>query len=281
MISRFAPSPTGHLHLGHAWSAILAHDLARASGGQFLVRIEDIDTARCRPRFVAAIVDDLHWLGLDFPTPMLQSTRRAAHDSALATLAAAGLTYPCFCSRADIAAAASAPHAPSPRYPGTCRALDRAQADARAATETHAIRLDSAAASMRTRPLHWTDATAGRVAADPALLGDIVLARRDIGVGYILAAVVDDGFQQVTHIVRGRDLFEATHVQRLLQALLGLPTPHYLHHPLLLAADGRRLAKRDAAETLQALRSAGIDAASLAANLRGHTAFGRDFSVRA
>ena len=273
MISRFAPSPTGLLHLGHAWSAVLAHDLAHAAGGQFLLRIEDIDTGRCRPLFTDAILADLAWLELAHAQPaLLQSERRAAHQAALERLSAMGLTYPCSCTRADVAAAASAPHGMAPVYPGTCRALSRS----RPLPESHAIRLDVARAAELAGPLLWNDATVGAVAAAPEKLGDIVLARRDIGVGYMVATAVDDAFQGVTAIVRGRDLFEATHIQRLLQALLHLPTPRYHHHPLLLAADGRRLAKRDRAETLAALRADGLDGAKLAAWLRQQKPQGPD-----
>ncbi len=277
LISRFAPSPTGLLHLGHAWSAVLAHNRARAAGGQFLLRIEDIDGDRCRPQFVEAIVADLRWLGLDFAEPfLLQSTRRPAHAAALRQLAEAGLTYPCFCTRADIAAVASAPHGVAPVYPGTCRALAQDVAAARAEREQHAIRLAVDRAVDRAGRLVWEDSLAGEVLAQPELTGDIVLARRDIGVGYMLAAVVDDGFQGVTDVVRGRDLFDSTHVQRLLQALLGLPVPRYHHHPLLLAADGRRLAKRDRSEALAALRARGVSGPGLADRLRREAPFGPD-----
>ena len=275
--TRFAPSPTGLLHLGHAWSAVLAHDLARAGGGRFLLRIEDIDTGRCRPGFTQALIEDLRWLGLGFDAPpLLQSTRREAHAAALARLAGMGLTYPCFCTRADIAQASSAPHGMPPVYPGTCRALPAEEAGRRMQREPHAIRLDVEKALALSGPLSWQDALAGGVEADPAAGGDIVLARRDIGVGYMLAAVVDDGFQGISRIVRGRDLFEATHVQRLLQHLLGLEPPQYLHHALLLAEDGRRLAKRDKAETLASLRAGGMDGKALADRLRAEPPEGPD-----
>lgn len=278
--SRFAPSPTGLLHLGHAFSAILAHDCARAHGGRFLMRIEDIDTGRARPEFVHAIVEDLEWLGLGWDAPpLLQSSRRAAHDEALARLEAEGVTYPCFCTRADIAAALAAPHGRPAFYPGTCRALPRDEARARAAAEPHAIRLDVARAMRLVGALVWQDAFRGAVAARPEQMGDVVLARKDIGVGYMLSAVVDDAAQGITDIVRGNDLFEATHVQRLLQALLHLPTPRYHHHRLLLTADGRRLAKRDRAETLKALRARGADGPAVAARLRGIAPHGPDCHV--
>jgi glutamyl-Q tRNA(Asp) synthetase len=264
--TRFAPSPTGLLHLGHAFSAVHGRALARATGGRWLLRIEDIDTTRCRPEFAEAIHADLAWLGLVPDETRLQSSRRAAHQAALHRLADMGLVYPCFCTRADIAAAAQAPHGAQSRYPGTCRTLDPAEAAARAAHQPHAVRLHVAAATARTGPLHWLEGDTPTT-ADPAIAGDIVLARKDIGVGYMLAAVVDDANSQVTDVVRGRDLFDATPTQRLLQALLGLPAPRYHHHRLLLAPDGRRLAKRDHAETLAALRTAGVDGPALADRL--------------
>ena len=278
VITRFAPSPTGLLHLGHAFSAVLGKALADAAGGQWLLRIEDIDTTRCRPGFTAAILEDLRWLGLaPSAPPLVQTGRRAAHEDALAQLAAMGVTYPCFCTRADIAAAASAPHGAAAAYPGTCRQIDRAEAVARAQEQPHAVRLNASAALARTGPLFWHEAGAGTLAADPLLAGDVVLARKDIGVGYMLAAVADDGFQQVTDVVRGRDLLDSTPTQRLLQSLLGLPAPRYHHHRLLLAGDGRRLAKRDRAETLEALRQSGLSGTDLAARLRATAATGPDF----
>ncbi len=264
--TRFAPSPTGRLHLGHAWSAAIGHALARSAGGRWWLRIEDIDTTRCRPEFTATIHQDLAWLGLIPDDVLVQTSRRDAHQAALDRITDMGLAYPCFCTRADIAAAAQAPHGAQAVYPGTCRNLDRAEATARARAEPHAIRLNVAAAVQRTGPLHWREGNTP-TQADPSIAGDIVLARKDIGVGYMLAAVVDDAHAQITDIVRGRDLLDATPTQRLLQALLDLPAPRYHHHRLLLAADGRRLAKRDRAETLHALREAGIDGPSLAARL--------------
>ena len=273
--TRFAPSPTGLLHLGHAYSAAIGHALARSAGGRWLLRIEDIDTTRCRPEFVDSILEDLAWLGLTPDEVLLQSTRRAAHQAALDRLAGLGLAYPCFCTRADIAAAAQAPHGAQARYPGTCRHLDPAQAAARAAREPHAIRLNVAAAVHRTGPLHWHEGET-RTPADPTIAGDIVLARKDIGVGYMLAAVVDDAHANITDIVRGRDLLDATPTQRLLQALLDLPAPRYHHHRLLLAPDGRRLAKRDKAETLASLRQSGVDGPRLAARLMALSPLGPD-----
>jgi glutamyl-Q tRNA(Asp) synthetase len=267
--TRFAPSPTGKLHLGHAWSALQAHDYARERGGRFLLRIEDIDGTRSRPEHVAGIVEDLNWLGIGWDGEIaLQSQRLALYDAALERLKAMGLLYPCFCTRADIAASASAPHAGETLvYPGTCRGLDAALRKARMG-EPHAWRLDMAAAVTLVGPLTWHDELAGDIVADPVAAGDVVLARKDAPASYHLAVTIDDAAQGVTHIVRGRDLFDATHVHRLLQALLGLPTPVYRHHPLLLGPDGTRLAKRHNAPTLAALRSGGVDGHALAADLR-------------
>lgn len=269
LTTRFAPSPTGRLHLGHAFSAIQAHDYARDRDGRFLLRIEDIDGTRSRPGHVAAILDDLAWLGLTWDGAVtFQSQRLDRYQAALDQLRAMGLIYPCFCTRADIAAAGAAPHgADGPIYPGTCRALD---AEARAARidQPHAWRIDSAKAAERAGPLTWRDDMAGAQTADPAAFGDVVLARKDAPSSYHLAVTVDDAAQGVTHVVRGVDLFAATHVHRLLQALLGLPTPIYRHHPLLRDAAGNRLAKRHGAPTLEDLRRGGADGAALAADLR-------------
>ncbi len=270
IVTRFAPSPTGLLHLGHALSAIQAHDRARTAGGRFLLRIEDIDGARSREAFVAAIERDLHWLGLAWDGPVLrQSLRLDAYAAALGQLRAQGLLYPCFCTRAEIAASLSAPHGDAgPRYPGTCRHLPEAERARRLAGEHHAWRLDMAAAITRIGPLSWHDELAGTVTALPGAQGDVILARKDAPASYHLAVTVDDAAQGITHVVRGRDLFDATHVHRLLQALLDLPVPVYRHHGLVAGADGRRLAKRDRAPTLSDLRSGGLDGAALATMLR-------------
>jgi len=302
VISRFAPSPTGRLHLGHAFSALAAHDLARsaggaaggagggAGGGRFLLRIEDIDRTRCRPEHVAGIVEDLRWLGLDWDGDVVfQSQRLPLYAAALERLKAAGLAYPCFCTRAriaaEIAASATAPHGPEgprdrmagpdggPLYPGLCRALDDAGRAARiAAGEAHAWRLDMARATALAGPLAWNDARAGTVAAAPGIHGDVVLARKDAPTSYHLAVTVDDAAQGVTDVVRGADLFAATHVHRLLQALLDLPTPAYHHHALLTGANGERLAKRAGSPTLAAMRADGVDPAALVARLRAAAA---------
>ena len=264
VVTRFAPSPTGRLHLGHGYSAILAHDFAATRGGRFLLRIEDIDGSRSRPEHMAAILTDLAWLGLKWEGPVFQSARLERYADALRQLG--DLVYPCFCTRAEIAASLSAPHAPVAAYPGTCRRLSPAERAARMG-ESHCWRLDMAAATARAGPLSWTDVDR-IVTANPAAQGDVVLARKDAPASYHLAVTVDDAAQGVTDVVRGADLYGATHVHRLLQALLGLPTPRYRHHALLTDAAGRRLAKRDGAPTLAALREGGGDGCALADTLR-------------
>ena len=274
MVTRFAPSPTGRLHLGHGWSALIAHDLARAAGGQFRLRIEDIDGTRSRPEHVAGILEDLRWLGLDWDGPVVfQSARLPIYHNALDQLKTAGLVYPCFCTRADIAAeiaaSLSAPHGPDgPLYPGTCRRLGETERSERLAREPHGWRLDMRKAVEATGPLCWEDVEVGTVRAHPLSAGDVILARKDAPTSYHLAATVDDADMSVTHVVRGGDLFAATHVHRLLQALLGLPTPLYRHHKLLTGADRKRLAKRSGGRTLAELRAAGADPVQLAADLR-------------
>ncbi|MBO9380846.1 tRNA glutamyl-Q(34) synthetase GluQRS [Sphingomonas histidinilytica] len=277
-ISRFAPSPTGRLHLGHAFSALCAHDLARAKGGRFLLRIEDIDPTRCRPEHVAGILEDLRWLGLGWDGEVVfQSERLPLYAAALDRLKAMGLVYPCFCTRtriaAEIAASAAAPHGPDgPLYPGICRDLGEDERAARiAAGEPHAWRLDIARADALAGPLGWHDGVAGEVAATPEVHGDVVLARKDAPTSYHLAVTVDDAAQGVTDVVRGEDLFAATHVHRLLQALLGLPVPRYHHHPLLTDEKGERLAKRAGSPTLASMRAEGADAAMLVKKLRARS----------
>jgi len=273
VVSRFAPSPTGRLHLGHAYSAILAHDHARKRGGAFLLRIEDIDPGRTRPEHVDGIIEDLLWLGLEPDGEIVyQSERLPLYAEALERLKSAGLAYPCFCTRsaiaAEIAASAAAPHGPDgPLYPGTCRAIAPEDRAVRMAAEPHAWRLDSARAAEHVGPLYWEDGDT-EVQADPRGFGDVVLARKDAPTSYHLAVTVDDAAQGVTDVVRGRDLFAATDVHRLLQALLDLPTPCYHHHDLLTGADGRRLAKRTGAPTLADLRASGVAPDALAADLR-------------
>lgn len=261
VIARFAPSPTGALHLGHAVSAVTAHGFARRHGGRFLLRIEDIDGARSRPEHVEGILRDLAWLGLAWDGPVVfQSERLGLYEAALERLRAEGLLYRCWCTRAEIAAAASAPHGEEgPVYPGTCRGRDGGHGP-------FCWRLDMAKALATAGPLIWRDH--GReLAADPARFGDVVLARKDAPSSYHLAVTVDDAAQGVTHVVRGADLFAATHVHRLLQHLLGLPTPDYAHHPLIVGDDGQRLAKRHGAPTLASLRDAGVDGRALARDI--------------
>jgi glutamyl-Q tRNA(Asp) synthetase len=264
VVTRFAPSPTGRLHLGHAYSAIRAHDFARDRAGAFLLRIEDIDGTRSRPEHVDAILADLLWLGLRWDGPVVfQSARLERYAAALDQLRARGLLYPCFCTRAEIGEALSAPHGAAPVYPGTCRALVAPDL-----SRAHVWRIDMARSVGEAGPVAWHDAIAGEVAVDALAQGDVVLARKDAPASYHLAVTVDDAAQGVTDVVRGVDLFEATHVHRLLQALLGLPSPRYHHHPLLTGPDGRRLAKRHGAPALSALREAGTDGIALAESLR-------------
>lgn len=266
IVSRFAPSPTGRLHLGHAFSAIRAHDFARKHGGALLLRIEDIDGTRSRPEHVETILRDLEWLGLGWDGEVVfQSRRLPLYEAALERLKAAGLLYPCFCTRADIAASASAPHGPEGQvYPGTCRGLEAPDL-----SRPHCWRIDMAKAlAAITEPLTFEDSGRGMVEAAPASHGDVVLARKDAPASYHLAVTIDDAAQGVTDVVRGEDLFAATHVHRLLQELLGLPVPRYHHHALLTGADGQRLAKRHDAPTLAALREADEDGRALADALR-------------
>jgi glutamyl-Q tRNA(Asp) synthetase len=263
-VTRFAPSPTGRLHLGHAYSALLAHDFAREREGTFLLRIEDIDPGRARAEHVDGIFEDLLWLGLEWDGELIyQSERLPLYAAALDRLKAQGLVYPCFCTRADIAASAAAPQGPEgPVYPGTCRGMANPDLGA-----PHAWRLDVARATERAGPLYWMDGHT-EVEAEPARFGDVVLARKDAPASYHLAVTLDDADQGVTDIVRGRDLYACTDVHRLLQALLDLPTPAYHHHALLTDAAGERLAKRHNAPTLAALRDAGADPAALVEALR-------------
>lgn len=280
-VTRFAPSPTGLLHLGHAFSALFAHDRAQEGGGRFLVRIEDIDPGRCRPEFETAILADLAWLGLTWEQPVRrQSEHLGDYGEALATLKEADLLYPCFCTRkdiaAEIAAAGQAPHGPDgPVYPGTCRMLDPGQRSERLARgDAHALRLDTERAIRRAGPLFWTDREKKEQQARPELFGDVVLARKDVRTSYHLSVVVDDHLQGITLVSRGEDLFAASHLHRLLQALLGLDVPAYHHHGLLTGPDGRRLAKRDRPLTLRSLREQGLCPEEVVAMARGHPASG-------
>ena len=273
LATRFAPSPTGYLHRGHAFSALFAERLARAAGGRFVLRIEDIDAGRCRPEFADAIFEDLAWLGLAWETPVRrQSQHMAEYRQALDRLEARGVLYKCFCTRADIKreidAAGAAPHAGEPLYPGTCRQRDRAASAALAATGVpYALRLDCTAAARIAGPLEWHDRDAGLQIARPDLLGDVVLARKDVPASYHLCVALDDHAQAITLVTRGQDLFAATHLHRLLQKLLDLHVPDYCHHRLLTEADGTRLAKRAGSVRLRDLRAQGKTPAELIAEL--------------
>jgi len=265
VVTRFAPSPNGGLHLGHAWSAIVAQDLARAANGRFLLRIEDIDGTRSRPELADMFRCDLEWLGLEWEEVPQQSTRTGRYDAAAAQLRSAGLLYPCRCTRADIAAAASRIGPDGPVYPGTCRnaAIDPASEDV-------AWRIDVTRALQQTGPLWWHDALAGQQQARPEQAGDVILIRkdRDTPASYHLAATLDDADDGVTLVTRGMDLFDASHIHRLLQQLLQLPVPVWHHHALLLDEDGRKLAKRRNSPTLSDRRQAGEDGKALAQALR-------------
>lgn len=269
LTTRFAPSPTGHLHLGHAHAALFAWRLARAGSGRFLLRLEDIDPGRCRPEYAAAILEDLTWLGVDWDGDVrVQSAHLPDYADVLSTLAGRGLIYPCFCTRADIAreaaVSAHAPHGPdgAPLYPGTCRHLPLPRRDEmRAAGTPHALRLDMQAACAAAGPLSFHERGEGRLRCDPARFGDIILARKDAPASYHLCVTHDDAFQGVNLVTRGSDLKAATDVQRLLQTLLGWPEPDYAHHALINGPDGRRLAKRDHAATLRDLRASGVSPA--------------------
>ncbi|MBI1407365.1 MAG: tRNA glutamyl-Q(34) synthetase GluQRS [Caulobacter sp.] len=272
-VTRFAPSPTGYLHRGHAFSALTAFEAARDAGGRFLLRIEDIDVTRCRPQFEAAIFQDLAWLGLTWEQPVLrQSDHLADYEAALSRLRADGLAYRCFRTRRELSQAAqSAPHGPETAPAGGPLPAEE-EALLLQQGKPFAWRLSLAAARDRLGGFdHLTftetgagpDGETGEIAVDPWPGGDIVLARKDVGVAYHLAVVVDDARQQISHVVRGEDLFTASHVQRLLQALLDLPTPVYRHHPLLVGPDGKRYAKRDRAQTLREIRQSGVTASDL------------------
>ncbi len=263
--TRFAPSPTGPLHLGHAYAALFAHEEARSAGGQFLLRMEDIDVTRARPEYEQAIFEDLHWLGLSWEQPVRrQSEHFADYRTALARLDSLGVLYPCFCTRKEIqeeiARAGSAPHGPEgPIYPGTCRKLSADEVAARkAAGRDYALRLDlQKSMELATSELEWHDLTHGSFIADPSFLGDVVLARKETPTSYHLAVVVDDTAQDITLVTRGEDLLSATHINSMLQALLHLPVPQWQHHKLINDEQGRRLAKRDHARSLRTLREQG------------------------
>lgn len=279
-LTRFAPSPTGLLHLGHAYSALFAYRHAVAQNGRFILRIEDIDRNRFRPEFDQAIVDDLSWLGLTWEEPVRrQSEHLDDYGAALSKLDDQGLIYPCFCTRKDIAdeikGADAAPHGPDgPLYPGICRGLSPQDiADRQEKGMAFALRLDMKKAIGQAGKLYWTDESQGRQQCRPEIFGDVVLARKDTPTSYHLAVTLDDALQGITLVTRGTDLFEATHVHRLLQFLLNLPCPHYHHHPLLTDENGNRFAKRDKSLTIQSLREAGHgpeDVQAMAFSRAGH-----------
>ncbi len=276
-VFRFAPSPNGYLHLGHAMSALLNFEMARAAGGRFLLRIEDIDALRCRPEYEAAIYEDLGWLGMEWDMPVRrQSEHFSVYRAALDTLAARGLIYPSFESRGEIArmVAALGEEAPrdpdgAPLYPGWARELGPDERLRRMAAEPYALRIDMAAALEQAGALTWQEAgigpagESGTVAAQPQAWGDVVLGRKDVPTSYHLAVVVDDAVQGITHVVRGQDLFWSTSVHRLLQQLLGLPAPVYHHHRLVLDAQGRKLSKSTQATALRDLRAKGMRPAEI------------------
>jgi glutamyl-Q tRNA(Asp) synthetase len=279
-VFRFAPSPNGYLHLGHAYSALLNFDLAQASGGRFLLRIEDIDTARCKPEFEAAIYDDLAWLGIAWEQPVRrQSEYFAFYREAIERLSAEGLVYPSFESRADIARLVARREAdgPWPRdpdgaplYPGEAKSMSSAARKRLLESgEPYALRLDMAAACARTGELGWIErghgagGETGEIAARPQAWGDVILARKETPTSYHLSVVIDDALQGVTEVVRGWDLFWSTSVHRVLQALLGLPAPTYHHHRLILDAEGKKLSKSTRATALRSLRESGATAADI------------------
>jgi glutamyl-Q tRNA(Asp) synthetase len=270
--TRFAPSPTGRLHLGHVFAARVARDLARGSNGEFLLRHEDIDGPRVREEFYQGIEEDLEWLGLTWDgEPLRQTSRIGAYEEALESLRKRNLVYPCFCTRREIrdewARMGAAPQGPEgPIYPGTCRKLTaNEQQEKFGAGIPYAWRLDSAKAATLAGPLTFRDLRFGEISVNPGLLGDVVLARKDIGTAYHLAVVVDDAFQEITHVTRGEDLLSSTHIHRLLQVLLELPEPVYLHHTLILDDAGKRLAKRNDALSIAALRESGLSPAEVLA----------------
>jgi len=274
LATRFAPSPTGLLHVGHAYAALFAAKVAQKHGGRFGLRIEDIDVGRCRPQFEQAIYEDLAWLGLSWETPVRrQSEHMADYQAALDRLMDLGLLYPCFCTRKDILheieTAQGAPHILSngpdgPLYPGTCRRLSEDERIAKIKQGVpFALRLNMDLALAGTGPLSWTDLNQGDITATPEIFGDVVLARKDTPTSYHLAVTVDDHIQGIQIVTRGSDLFLATHIHRVLQELLNFASPTYYHHRLMMGPDGQRLAKRNKAETLQSLRQTGHTAADI------------------
>ncbi|MBK18794.1 MAG: tRNA glutamyl-Q(34) synthetase GluQRS [Rhodospirillaceae bacterium] len=264
VVTRFAPSPTGYLHIGHAFSALFAYHKAKITEGRFILRIEDIDRTRCKPEFEDAILEDLSWLGIEWEEPVRrQSAHLDDYDKALDKLTELELIYPCFCTRGDIKAeierAGGAPHGPEgPVYPGTCRHLSTSEREKKTLEgEPFALRIDSAKATDLTGTLNWFDQQSGQHAVELSAFGDVVLARKDIRTSYHLAVTVDDGLQGVTLITRGKDLADSTNIHRVLQSVLGYEMPTYHHHRILTDNTGKRFAKRDHSITLRALRKNG------------------------
>ena len=275
IVVRFAPSPNGFLHLGHAYAALTAYDYARERGGKLLLRIEDIDLDRSRPEFVDAILADLRWLGIHWDEKVIfQSQRLDSYAEAAEQLKKMGLLYPCFCTRSSMRTVQQNKRVEEgpdgPIYPGICRELDKEKAAKRASKEPHCWRLDVEKAVLSTGNLTWHDGLRGEQAADPAALGDVVIIPKDTPVSYHLAVTLDDARDGITHVVRGQDLFASTHIHRLLQALLMLPTPEYVHHPVLVDATGGKLSKSRDSESLARLREAGEDGALISSQLRNN-----------
>jgi glutamyl-Q tRNA(Asp) synthetase len=270
VITRFAPSPTGHLHLGHAYSVWMSWSRAREENGSFRLRLEDIDAARCRPEYALGIIDDLRWLGLDWDGEIRrQSEHLPDYRAMLQALESRGMLYPCFCSRAEIARALAAPHNGEQKYPGTCRHLTARERAARMAAGTnYAWRLDSVRALQQVPDFGFYEEDVGFIDGNPDALGDVVLGRREQPTSYHLCVVHDDALQKISHVVRGQDLFGVTHIHVLLQRLLNLPSPIYAHHRLLTDAAGQRLSKRSGADSLRGMREAGMTAAEVLEQLR-------------
>jgi glutamyl-Q tRNA(Asp) synthetase len=287
--TRFAPSPTGYLHIGHGFAAQAVQHFARRYNAKIALRIEDIDATRCRPEFTQAMVEDLRWIGFEWDDLLMQSQRLDHYAAALAKLEQMGLAYRCFCSRKEIASLSRTMGPEGPIYPGTCRHIDPDMAKERAQKDDHGWRLDHAKAvawvydntqddgaqANSVEPLHWRDISGTATHVNPAILGDILLAGRDRPASYHLAVVVDDARpdapdKAITHIIRGHDLLHATHVHRLLQAVLGYPAPVYAHHALLITPDGRKLAKSDNSLTLRSLREGGMSSEAMIADLEKH-----------
>ncbi|MHA7820361.1 MAG: tRNA glutamyl-Q(34) synthetase GluQRS [Erythrobacter sp.] len=264
LVSRFAPSPNGHLHLGHAYSAIVAHDMAKAAGGQFLLRIEDIDGPRSHPEFAEEFRRDLEWLGLEWTEVPAQSTRLDSYRDAAKKLVEAGMLYPCACNRREISDLPVRKTADGVEYPGSCRS----KCESGKGEEPTALRLDVDRALAEVGEIVWIDENVGSVVADPRAFGDVVIVRKDLPASYHLAATLDDAADGVTLVTRGKDLLEATHVHRVLQELLGLPVPEWHHHALILDGDGEKLAKRRGSPPLADRREGGEDGKMLAEQLR-------------